>query len=306
MHEKKKVPELAEAQPAIANPQAELARVPPSARDVWLWLALSVFGFSIAFIISAGWLTGSLVKNAEIPGVLFGVMGLVAASLNFLRLKAKRLGIEAPFNAAATVYRIFCFLLGNASIAGLLVILIGIGLQLGWKGMWPLDWLEANLALAVGLTMAAMGLAVLATYLIRRARSKESVPSRMLREELAEAALVAWTPIIVAGCGAGSSVNFFLIVTLPLNMLGSDEMAAWVDSNRSFVAIFAIAITALAIAITYFFRRRAGREVRVLLPRRSIWEGATLIHASGIVMLASIPINLITLFAVSIIFAATR
>jgi hypothetical protein len=109
MHEKKEVPELAEAQPAIANPQAELAGVPPRTRDVWLWLALSVFGFSIAFITSAGWLTGSLVKNAQVPGVLFGVMGLVAAGLNFLHLRAKRLGIEAQFSAAATVYRIFCF-----------------------------------------------------------------------------------------------------------------------------------------------------------------------------------------------------
>ena len=118
MHEKKEVPELAEAQPAIANPQAELAGVPPRTRDVWLWLALSVFGFSIAFITSAGWLTGSLVKNAQVPGVLFGVTGLVAAGLNFLHLRAKRLGIEAQFNAIATVYRIFCFLLGNASIAG--------------------------------------------------------------------------------------------------------------------------------------------------------------------------------------------
>ena len=117
---------------------------------------------------------------------------------------------------------------------------------------------------------------------------------------------MAWTPIIVAGCGAGFSVNFFLIIILPLNMLGSDETAALVDSNRSFVASFAIAITALAIAITYFFRRRAGREVRALLPRRSIWEGATLIHASGIVMLASIPMILITFFAVLMIFAATR
>ena len=196
MHEKKKkkVLELAEAQPAIANPQAELTGVPPRTRDVWLWLALSVFGFSIAFITSAGWLTGSLVKNAQVPGVLFGVMGLVAAGLNFLHLRAKRLGIEAQFNAAATVYRIFCFLLGNASIAGLLVIFIGVGLELGWKGMWPLDWLEANLTLAVGLTMSAMGLAVLTAYLYRRARAKEPMPSRTLREELAEAALVAWTP----------------------------------------------------------------------------------------------------------------
>ena len=191
-------------------------------------------------------------------------------------------------------------------MAGLLLIFIGIGLELGWKGMWPLDWLEANLTLAVGLTMSAMGLAVLTAYLYRRARSKEPMPSRTLREELAEAALVAWTPIIVAGCGAGSSVNFFLIIILPLNMLGSDETAAWVHSNRSFVASFAIAITALAIAITYFFRRRAGREVRALLPRRSTWKGTTLIHASGIVMLASIPMILITFFAVLIIFAATR
>ena len=101
-------------------------------------------------------------------------------------------------------------------------------------------------------------------------------------------------------------MNFFLIIILPLSMLGSDETTAWVDSNRSFVASFAIAISTLAIAITYFFRRRAGREVRALLPRRSIWKGATLIHARGIVMLASIPMILMMFFAVLIIFAATR